>query len=506
MERKVHAEMFLLGYDVGSSSIKACLLDAESGKVAASAASPETELDIQAPRPGWAEQHPETWWEHLKEATRRVRAQSGASSGDIRAVGICYQMHGLVVVDRDLKALRPAIIWCDGRAVEIGRKAFRDLGKETCLDRYLNSPGNFTASKLRWVKENEPELYSRVHKFMLPGDYIAMKLTGEAQTTASGLSEGILWDYPKEGLATSLLDYYGFPQDLVSQVVPTFSEQAGVSRRAAEELGLKPGTPVAYRAGDQPNNAWSLRVLDPGDVATTAGTSGVVYGVADGPAHDPKSRVNTFLHVNHTEETLRCGVLLCVNGTGILNRWLRDNTAGIAGEPLSYDTMNRLAERVPAGCEGLRILPYGNGAERTLEDRDIGASVHGLNFNRHRKEHFFRAAQEAIVFALHYGITVMQGIGIHAERVRAGHTNLFLSPLFAKLFATVTGAAVQLYNTDNAQGAARGAGVGAGIYAGLEEAFPGLEEVKTVEPDRGLVEPYRDIYGEWETILKAKIS
>lgn len=498
--------MYLLGCDVGSSSIKACLLDAASGKAVASAASPDRELAIRAPRPGWAEQDPETWWEHLKTAAGRVLERAGIAARDVRAVGICYQMHGLVLVDRDLRVLRPAIIWCDGRAVETGRKAFRELGPAFCLDRLLNAPGNFTASRLRWVRENEPGIFRRVHKFMLPGDYIALRLTGEAQTTPSGLSEGILWDHREGGLADALLAHYGIPRELVPRIVPTFGAQAGVSRRAAGELGLAPGTPVAYRAGDQPNNAWSLRVLDPGEAAATAGTSGVVYGVAGGPVHDPRSRVNTFLHVNHTPEAPRCGVLLCVNGTGILNRWLRENLAGEGAGPLAYETMNQRAEDVPPGCRGLRILPYGNGAERTLEDREPGASVQGLNFNVHGREHLFRAAQEAVAFALRYGMGIMNEMGMRTERVRAGHTNLFLSPLFGRLFATVTGAAVELYDTDNAQGAARGAGVGAGIYPGAGEAFEGLDPVRTLDPDPRLVETYRELYEDWKCVLERQLA
>jgi len=495
--------MFLLGYDVGSSSIKAVLLDASSGVPAASAASPEeAELDIQAPRPGWAEQHPAVWWEHLRAATSRVLARSGVPPRRIRALGICYQMHGLVVVDRNLEVLRPAILWCDGRSVEIGRRALREIGEAACLGRTLNGPGNFTASKLRWVMENEPRLFRRIHKFMLPGDYVAMRMTGEARTTPSGLSEGILWDFQEGRLATGILEHYGIPVDLVPEVVPCFSEQGGLCRRAADELGLSLGTPVTYRAGDQPNNAWSLRVLDPGDVAATAGTSAVVFGVTADRMFDPKSRVHTFVHVSHRPEDPRYGVLLCVNGAGILNRWLRDNLAGGGPERLGYEEMNRLARQIPPGCEGLRVIPYGNGPERTLEDRMVGASVHGLNFNTHRKEHLFRAAQEAVAFSLRLGMHVMEEVGVRPECVRAGHANLFLSPLFADLFATVTGLPVRLYNTDNAQGAARGAGVGVGLFNTVEEAFRGLEPVRTVDPEARLLEVYRELYLDWKRVLE----
>ena len=498
--------MYLLGYDLGSSSIKACLLDAETGRVAASAVSPETELEILAPRPGWAEQEPQTWWEHVRRATSRVLADSGAAPGEIRAIGICYQMHGLVAVDRDQEVLRPAIIWCDSRAVEIGDRAFREIGEEACLDRTLNSPGNFTASKLKWVKENEPGIYGRIHKILLPGDWLAMRLTGEVRTTPSGLSEGILWDYREQGLARSLLDHYGIPEALIPGVAPTFSFQGEITRSAAAELGLQAGTPVTYRSGDQPNNALSLNVLHPGEVAATAGTSGVVYGVAGKPVCDRQSRVNTFVHVNHRADAPRYGVLLCVNGTGILMSWLRHNLTGAANAKMDYEEMNRAAARAPVGAGGLFVLPYGNGAERTLRNRDPGASVHGLNFNIHGKPHLLRAAQEGIVFALNHGLEIMAGMGLRADTVRAGNANLFLSPLFREVFAAVTGARVELYDTDNAQGAARGAGIGAGLYRGFAEAFARLEVVKAVEPDPGLTAAYREIYGAWQAILKRELE
>lgn len=486
----------LLGYDVGSSSIKAALLEAESGKVLASAASPEKELEIIAEQSGWAEQHPQTWWENVVAATAKIKAQAEFDPPDVKAVGISYQMHGLVCVDREQNVLRPSIIWCDSRAVEIGEKAMQNIGEQTCLERLLNSPGNFTASKLKWVKDNEPEIYAGIDKIMLPGDYIAMKMTGQIKTTPSGLSEGVMWDFKNEGLADIVLDNYGISKDLIADVVPTFSAQGELTTEAAEQLGLKAGTVISYRAGDQPNNALSLNVLNPGEIAATAGTSGVVYGITDKTNHDPKSRVNTFVHVNHTKANPRYGVLLCVNGTGILNSWLRHNTGTI-----DYDEMNALAEQAPVGSDGLSILPYGNGAERTLENRNLGASIHGLNFNIHNKPHLLRAAQEGIVFALNYGLEIMRGVGVEVRTVRAGNANMFLSPLFGRAFATVTDSVVELYNTDGSQGAARGAGIGAEIYKRPEDAFVGLKPVKTVEPDDRLAGKYKDAYRNWKKVL-----
>jgi xylulokinase len=492
----------LLGYDVGSSSVKATLLEAGTGKVLAAATSPDRELEILAHKGGWAEQHPATWWEHVGLATRKIRDKARFDPGDVKAIGISYQMHGLVVVDKNRQVLRPAIIWCDSRAVPIGQQGAKDIGAKKCLKRLLNLPGNFTASKLKWVKDNEPKVYAKIAKIMLPGDYIAMKMTGRIQTTPSGLSEGILWDYEKDALAEFVLANYGISPDLIPEMIPTFSVQGELTAAAAEELGLKTATKVSYRAGDQPNNALSLSVLRPGEIAVTAGTSGVVYGVTDQKSYDPKSRVNVFVHVNHSAKKPRYGVLLCVNGTGILNSWLKQN---FAGEGMDYPQMNEIAMQAPMGADGLTILPYGNGAERTLDNRDIGASVHGWNFNIHKKQHFLRAAQEGIVFALNYGLQIMKDMGTKPKTVKAGNANMFLSPLFAHAFATVTGATVELYNTDGSQGAARGAGIGSGLYKGTDDAFIGLEPVRTVAPSKQLKKAYEAVYENWAGMLDKQL-
>ena len=493
----------LMGYDVGSSSIKATLMDADTGKVLASATSPDKELEIIAKQIGWAEQHPGTWWEHVVKATKQIKAEATFDAAGVAAIGISYQMHGLVCVDKNKEVLRPSIIWCDSRAVEIGERAAKDIGAEKCLKQLFNLPGNFTASKLAWVKENEPELFAKIHKVMLPGDYIAMRMIGEIKTTPSGLSEGIMWDFEADELAEFVLDNHGISAGLVADTVDTFSAQGELTAEAAEELGLAAGAKISYRGGDQPNNALSLNVLEPGDIAVTAGTSGVVYGVGDKKNYDSKSRVNVFVHVNHTKAKPRYGVLLCLNGTGILNSWLKHN---FVGEGLDYPEMDKLAAEAPVGSEGLVILPYGNGAERTLENRNIGASVHGWNFNVHKKTHFLRAAQEGIVFALNYGLGIMRDMGIELKTVKAGNANMFLSPLFAEAFATVTGASVELYNTDGSQGAARGAGIGAGIYEGPQDAFIGLEPVKTISPNPKLAAAYQDAYKQWREVLKETLN
>ena len=432
--------MYVLGYDIGSSSVKASLVNVESGKCAASAFFPKTEAPILAVKQGWAEQDPQSWWDNLKLATQAVLTASGAKAEEIKAIGISYQMHGLVCVDKNQQVLRPSIIWCDSRAVPYGQKAFQTLGEAQCLSHLLNSPGNFTASKLAWVKENEPEVYERIYKVMLPGDYIAMRLTGEICTTVSGLSEGMFWDFKENKVADFLLDYYGIDASLLAGICPTFSEQGKVTEKVAAELGLKAGTPVTYRAGDQPNNALSLNVFNPGEIASTAGTSGVVYGVNGSVNYDPQSRVNTFAHVNHTASQTRLGVLLCINGTGILNSWMKRTLAS----DLSYAEMNEVATQAPIGAAGISILPFGNGAERMLQNQETGCSIQGVNFNLHNRSHLLRAAQEGIVFSFRYGIDIMKGMGMDVRKIHAGHANMFLSPLFRDTLAGVTGATLSL--------------------------------------------------------------
>ncbi len=486
--------MYLLGYDMGSSSVKASLVNAESGKCVASAFYPKTEAEIIAVQPGWAEQKPEMWWANLKLATQDVMDASSIRKEDIAAIGISYQMHGLVCVDKNQQVLRPAIIWCDSRAVPYGEKAFHSLGEERCLSHLLNSPGNFTASKLAWVKENEPEIYARIDKIMLPGDYIAMKLTGEVCTTVSGLSEGMFWDFKNNEVAKFLMEYYGFDSSLIAAIKPTFSEQGRVTTFAAAELGLKEGTPVTYRAGDQPNNALSLNVFNPGEIASTAGTSGVVYGVNGAVNYDPQSRVNTFAHVNHTAEQTRLGVLLCINGTGILNSWVK-RTVVPAG--VSYAEMNELAAQAPIGSGGISILPFGNGAERMLQNRETGCSINGINFNLHTRNHIIRAAQEGIVFSFKYGIDIMEGMGMDVRKIHTGHANMFLSPIFRDTLAGVTGATIELYDTDGSVGAAKGAGIGAGIYKDHNEAFATLDKLAVIEPNLTNKAAYEDAYQRW---------
>lgn len=494
--------MYLLGYDLGTSSVKAAIVDATTGVCVASDFYPKNEAPIKALRSGWAEQRPDDWVDYLKHATASVLQQSGIDPNGIKAIGLSYQMHGLVAIDREGKVLRDAIIWCDSRGVPFGEQAFNELGAELCLPRLLNSPGNFTASKLKWVKENEPATFEKIYKVMLPADYIAYRMTGEICTNPEGLSEYMLWDFSLDTPARFLMEHMGFDPSIFPDVKPTFSEQGRITPAAAAEFGLPAGIPVTYRAGDQPNNALSLNVFNPGEVASTAGTSGVVYGINGTVDYDPRSRVNNFAHVNHTAKAPRIGVMTCINGTGILNSWCRRN---VAPSGCSYDEMNRLAEEVPVGSLGVTVLPFGNGAERVLENREIGCSFHGINFNTHDRRHLLRASQEGIVFSFMYGMEIMESIGMEIKNIHAGMANMFLSPIFRETLASVSGATIELFDTDGAVGAAKGAGIGAGIYRDNNEAFSSLKKTGEVVPATDRT-PYLEAYDRWKKCLAAVLA
>ena len=492
--------MLLLGIDIGTSSVKVSIVDAQSHQCLVSTSYPETETGIVSKNPGWAEQSPAMWWEHVQQAILKAHASKAYNSKDIIAIGISYQMHGLVCVDKNQEVLKDSIIWCDSRAVELGNAAFNAIGHSHSLQHLLNSPGNFTASKLAWVKENEPEIYSRIDKVMLPGDFIAMKFTGICTTSISALSEGIFWDFKNNQLSKDVFEYYGFDTALIPEIRDVFSEHGTLHTKIAQELSLTTGIPVAYKAGDQPNNALSLNVLQPGEVAATAGTSGVIYGVSDELTFDPRSRINSFAHVNHTAQQKRIGILLCINGTGILNRWLKNITAN----DVSYNQMNEVSAKIKPGSDGLMILPFGNGAERMLENKMIGAHISNLDLNVHTTAHLYRAAQEGIAFAFRYGLDIMKENGMNPAIIRAGRANMFLSDVFADCFVNTLNIPLELHYSDGSVGAAIGAGVGAGIYKNTKEAFRESKPLDTVEPG-ALAKTYDGLYEKWKTLLQEKI-
>lgn len=489
--------MYYIGFDLGSSSVKAALIETSTGKTVGVASYPDQEMEIMAKQIGWAEQDPMLWWKNCCRATKKLLSQTGISSNNIKGVGIAYQMHGMVIVDKNQQVLRPAIIWCDSRAVDIGNETFKGVGEDKCVSNLLNSPGNFTLSKLKWVKEFEPEVYGKVDKLLLPGDYIAMRLTGEASTTIPGLSEGIMWDFKQNRLADWLFDYMGISTDVIPAIVPTFSQQGKITKEAAAEIGLPQGTPILYRAGDQPNNAMSLHAFMPGEIAATGGTSGVVYAITESTKTKESVRINSFAHVNYSKDLPRIGKLLNINGAGIQYSWMKQNmTNGVD----SYNMMNKLAASVPIGSEGLRILPYGNGAERMLNNQNLGARISNLNFNVHKKEHMFRAALEGIAFSFVYGINILKHDGVDPSVIRAGYDNLFRSEIFSNTIATIVGADINVINTTGAVGAALAAAVGAGVYSSLEEAFSIQELALTYHPLQD--NKYNEAYHLWKEELE----
>lgn len=494
--------MLLLGYDVGSSSIKASLVDASNGATIGVAQHPEQELGMISHQAGWAEQDPATWWACICKATQKLLAKTEADPAEIGAIGIAYQMHGLVAVDQQKQVLRPSIIWCDSRAVSIGDAAFEAIGRDKSLQHLLNSPGNFTASKLKWVKDNEPAIYEQVAHIMLPGDYIAMKLTGEVNTTISGLSEGILWDFKENEVAQLVLDQYGIDRHLIPTIVPTISVQGELSAAAAAETGLKTGIPVTYRAGDQPNNALALNVFEPGEVAGTGGTSGVIYAVVDEPVYDPYSRVNGFAHVNYTKEKPRIGILLCINGAGIQYSWLKHQ---VVDPKLSYTDMEAQAAAIPIGADGISVLPFGNGAERMLRNRDLGAHIDHLQFNRHSQAHLIRAALEGVAFSFVYGVDIIKEMGLSLDVMRVGNDNMFQSKIFAESIASLLGSRIEVMETTGATGAARAAGVAVGAFSSLQEGLGQLKLAQVYEPDHQ-VEPYQAAYGRWKERLELRMN
>ncbi|MGS2761428.1 xylulokinase [Sinomicrobium sp. M5D2P9] len=489
--------MYWIGYDVGSSSIKASLVEAGSGRVVGVTQQPDNEMPITSLEPGWGEQNPEMWWDNLCKATAKLLKQTKTDPSKIAGIGVSYQMHGLVIVDKELKVLRDSIIWCDSRAVDTGNRLFVKAGEYKCLDRLLNSPGNFTLSKLKWVMENEPEIYEKIYKFLLPGDYIALKLTGECTTTPSGLSEGITWDFKDNKPALWLLAEAGIDTSLLPEVVPTFSEQGKLTEEASRELGLKAGVPLLYRAGDQPNNALSLNVFNPGEIAATGGTSGVVYAVSDVTSTTEGTRINNFAHVNHKPELPRIGKLLNINGAGILYRWMKDQ---VSGGTLTYNEMNQMAATVPVGAAGLRILPFGNGSERMLNNANIGAGIHNLNFNIHGQQHLYRAALEGIAFSFVYGIGVLENDGVELTAIKAGGDNLFRSELFSRTIATLVDREIRIVDTTGAVGAARAAGYSYGDFNTFGDAFSGDEYIATYAPLKDK-ETYREAYESWKEAL-----
>ena len=483
---------YLLGIDASTTATKALLIDAQGDVVAVAA----TEYPFETPHPLWSEQDPALWWHAAVQSIRRLLSESGVAAADIAAVGLTGQMHGLVLLDENGTVLRPAILWNDQRTGEQCDEIRTILGK----DRLVQLTGNdaltgFTAPKILWVREHEPEIFARAKCFLLPKDYLRYRLTGDIATDRAGAAGTLLLDLASRDWSKAMLDGLGLPADFVAPTHEGPQTTGHISAAAAEATGLRIGTPVVAGGCDKAAGAVGVGAVREGIVSLALGTSGVVFATTNAPYFEPQGRLHAFCHAVPNRWHLM-GVMLSAAGS---LRWYRDTLAPGMG----YDELLAPAAEIMPGSEGLLFLPYLTGERTPHPDPLARGGFVGLTV-RHTKAHLTRAVLEGVAFGLRDSFELMKGIGLSAidqVRVSGGGAR---SALWRQILADVLDTELVTVNTSEgaAYGAALLAGVGAGIWPDVDAAcdasirVTGSTSPKTAAVDRyeAAYIAYRDLY------------
>ena len=494
---------YYLGLDIGTSGTKALLITEDGRHVASDTA----EYPLSTPRPQWAEQDPEDWWQAVLLTTKSVLRKANIGGEEVAGIGLSGQMHGSVFLDRDNNVLRPALLWCDQRTQAECDWITAQVGHDALVE-HISNPvlTGFTAPKIVWLRNHERETYDKVVKVLLPKDYIRFKLTGVHATEVSDASGTALLDVKNRRWSEEVLGAAGIPRTFMPECAESIEITGHVHAEAAALTGLAQGTPVAGGGGDQAAGAVGSGIVETGIVSSTVGTSGVVFAYSDTPATDPHLRVHTFCHaVPGKWHTM--GVVLSAGGS---LRWLRDTffqpegvvarTTG--GDP--YALMAEGARHVPPGAEGLIFLPYLTGERTPYPDASARGAFFGITL-RHKRQHFTRAVLEGVAFALNDTFQIFEEIGVPITQVRASGGGA-KSDVWRQIHADVTGHPHETLSVDEgpALGAALLAAVGTGAYPTVAEAcHAAIQTGARTEPDVAAHTAYGKYYGVYRALYPA---
>jgi xylulokinase len=453
--------VLLLGIDIGTGGTRAVLVDTK-GNVVASATSDHA--PFRAIVDGWAEQDPADWWRAAQQAVHAVLETSGQPGSAVVCVGLTGQMHGAVLLDAAGKVLRPSLIWCDTRSVPQCDWLHRTIGRERLIELTCNPAlPNFTLTKLLWVRDNEPEIFVRVAHLLCPKDYVRFCMSGTYAMDVQEASGTLLLDVAHRCWSKEVAEAAGVPMAWLPELFESAEICAKVSAQAAQQMGLLAGTPIVAGAGDQGAGAVGMGILKPGAVSATIGTSGVVFAATDRPVRDPGGRLHTFCHA----VAGRWHVMGVTQAAGLSLRWYRDTFS----PSTSYETLSKLAERAPAGSEGLMWAPYLVGERTPYLDPDARAAFIGLTAT-HGQGHLVRAVLEGVTYSLRDTLTLFAELGIPVHgRVRLGGGGA-RGPLWQQIQADIYGHPVEILTAEEggAFGAALLAGVGVGTWPDVDTA------------------------------------